>query len=142
MTAREHSYTCGEIVVNKYLKACKDDLPRDFLTNKDSDSSLPKDDYDLIVRRVLGREFKRQPCEEPDCAAAFWRHGYNRFRANWPAHLSSMAPTFMNTARATRRNAWPSATRREFPWHDCDELHPGVVKFVSEWPAQGRNCSH
>ena len=40
------------------------DLPPDFSSNKDTDSSLPKDDYDLIVRRVLGREFKGQPCEE------------------------------------------------------------------------------
>ena len=40
------------------------DLPPDFSSNKDSDSSLPEDEHHLVVRRVLGREFKGELCEE------------------------------------------------------------------------------
>jgi hypothetical protein len=26
-----------------------------------------------------------------------------------------------------------------FLWHDCDEAHPGVVRFVMEWRQMGRD---
>jgi hypothetical protein len=28
-----------------------------------------------------------------------------------------------------------------FLWHDCDHSHPGVVRFISEWRAAGRNIA-
>ena len=86
------------------------DLPPDFSSNKDSDSSLPKDDHRLIVRRVLGREFKGQLCEERIVQQHFGDTAKSISRElAGPPFSSLMAPTLMNTARATRRNAWPSA---------------------------------
>ena len=45
------------------------DLPSDFSSNKDSDSSLPKDDHHLIVRRVLGREFRDNSVKSGLCSS-------------------------------------------------------------------------
>jgi hypothetical protein len=81
------------------------DLPSDFSASEGVDNHLPKDDYHLIGRRILGREFKGQPCESrivqhfPDTAvrdfAQIWR----------PSFFFITAPISMNIARAIPRNA-------------------------------------
>jgi hypothetical protein len=38
------------------------DLPEDFSAGNDPEQKLPKDDFHLIERRVVGREFEGQPC--------------------------------------------------------------------------------
>jgi len=38
------------------------DLPEDFSVERDPEQSLPKDDFHLITRRIVGREFKGHPC--------------------------------------------------------------------------------
>ena len=39
------------------------DLPQDFSADLPPDVNLPKDDFHLIRRRIVGREFKNQDCE-------------------------------------------------------------------------------
>jgi predicted O-methyltransferase YrrM len=38
------------------------DLPETFCAERDAQQSLPKDDFHLIERRVVGREFKGHSC--------------------------------------------------------------------------------
>src|SRR4029077_17463683 len=37
------------------------DLPEDFSVEPDPEQNLPKDDFHLITRRIVGREFKGHP---------------------------------------------------------------------------------
>jgi hypothetical protein len=115
------------------------DLPLDFSIAQDQDNPLPKDDFHLITRRVVGRQFKGQHCEtrivqhfgdtakmdfntlgEPSFFFIDGSHTYEYCRQDSEKCL---------------RLCRPGAT---FLWHDCDEGHPEVLKFLLEWRDLGR----
>jgi len=115
------------------------DLPADFCAEKDA-GNLPKDDFHLITRRVVGREFKGEPCEQriiqhfgDTSAIDFARIGRPTFFFIDGSH------TYEYCRNDSEKCLALCAQGGTFLWHDCDEMHPGVIRFVLEWRALGRN---
>jgi hypothetical protein len=116
------------------------DLPESFSAEGDPEKSLPKDDFHLITRRVVGREFLGQPI-----AARIKQHFGDT--AGWD-FKSAGHPTFFfidgsHTYEYCKNDSEKCfelcGGRGVFLWHDCDEVHDGVVRFVHEWRRQGRD---
>lgn len=115
------------------------DLPETFSPESDAPSHLPKDDLHLIKRRIVGREFKDQPCRQ------ILQHFADT--ATWDFHEAG-SPTFFfidgsHTYEHCRHDSEQCFAlcegRGVFLWHDCDETHPGVIQFVQEWRELGRD---
>ena len=100
----------------------------------------PKDDHHLIVRRVLGREFKGQLCEERIVRQHFGDTAIIDFaRIGRPTFFFiDGTHTYEHCKSDSEKCLAVCPHGGTVFWHDCDELHPGVVKFVSEWPAHGK----
>jgi hypothetical protein len=118
------------------------DLADDFAVPAGPVSALlpPKDDFHLIARRVVGRDFKGQPC-----AQRIRQHFADT--ADWDFRTAGH-PTFFFIDGSHTYEYCKSDTERcynlcaghgVFLWHDCDETHPGVIKFLQEWRQQGRD---
>jgi hypothetical protein len=116
------------------------DLPESFSQEGDSERHIPKDDFHLIARRSVGREYKNRPC-----ASRIRQHFGDT--ANWDFHQAGR-PTFFfidgsHTYEYCKNDSEKCLElcqgRGVFLWHDCDDLHPGVLRFVSEWRRQGRD---
>lgn len=116
------------------------DLPMDFAPSQTQDANLPKDDFHLIGRRVVGREFKNQPCEKRivqhfgDTATLdFSKIGAPNFFFIDGSHTYEYCKNDSEKCFALCHG------KGVFLWHDCDQTHPGVVQFISEWRAAGRD---
>jgi hypothetical protein len=116
------------------------DLPPDFTPPQVAEAGPPKDDFHLITRRIVGREFKDKPIGARirqhfgDTATAdFERFGRPVFFFVDGSHTYEYCKLDSEKSLALCRG------RGVFLWHDCDPAHPGVVKFVCEWRAHGRN---
>ena len=116
------------------------DLPQDFSPEQDPEQNLLKDDFHLIARRTVGREFKGRPC-----ASRIKQHFGDT--ANWDFREAANATCFFVDGSHTYEYCENDSAkclelcggRGVFLWHDCDRMHPGVVEFVSEWRRQGRD---
>ncbi len=116
------------------------DLPPDFSAEKDAGSFPPKDDFHLIARRIVGREFKGQPIENRivqhfgDTALMdFGQIGEPTFFFIDGSH------TYEYCRNDSEKCLAICPQGGTFFWHDCDEMHPGVVKLILEWRALSRN---
>jgi hypothetical protein len=116
------------------------DLPPDFSPSQDIKEGPPKDDFHLIAKRVVGREFKGQAVE-----SCIRQHFGDTATINFQEFGK---PTFFfidgsHTYEYCKQDSEKCLTlcggNGTFLWHDCDEYHPGVVKFISEWRSLGRN---
>jgi hypothetical protein len=117
------------------------DLPSDFSANEDT-GSVPKDDFHLIARRIVGREFKARPCERRivqhfgDTAVMdFTGIGQPTFFFIDGSH------TYEHCKNDSEKCLSLCPKGGTFLWHDCNETHPGVLRFIVEWRAQGRNIA-
>ena len=116
------------------------DLPPNYPVPSSNDPNLPKDDFHLIERRVVGREFKEHPVAARirqhfgDTAALdFAECGCPTFFFIDGAH------TYEYCKQDSEKCLALGGGRGTFLWHDCDGSHPGVLKFVSDWRSSGRN---
>ena len=116
------------------------DLPPGFSAAQDGGGSLPKDDHHLIGRRILGREFRGKPCEGRivqhcgDTAVMdFAPIGQPTFFFIDGTH------TYGHCKSDSEKCLAISPRGGTFLWHDCNEVHPGVVRFILEWRALGRD---
>jgi len=116
------------------------DLPPDFSEIEQPDNNMPKDDFHLIHRRVVGREFKGKEVE-----LHIKQHFGDTAKMNFQEFGK---PTFFfidgshtyEYCKQDSENCYALCDGAgTFFWHDCDEGHPGVVQFISEWRATGRN---
>ncbi len=116
------------------------DLPQNFTVQSDPEKKLPKDDFHLISRRIVGREFIGQPV-----GANIKQHFADT--ASWDFRNAGR-PTFFFIDGSHTYEYCKSDSEKCFElckgqgvflWHDCDDLHPGVVKFFAEWRRQGRD---
>ncbi len=116
------------------------DLPEDFSAGRDPEQRLPKDDLHLVERRIVGREFKGQPC-----ASRIRQHFGDT--ASWN-FAEAGQPTFFFIDGAHTYEYCKSDSEKCFDlcgghgvflWHDCDDGHPGVVQFVNDWRSRGRD---
>jgi hypothetical protein len=116
------------------------DLPKDFSAERDPERNFSKDDFHLISRRIVGREFLGQ-----SCAGRIRQHFADT--ASWDFRHAGNATFFFIDGSHTYKYCKNDSEkcfelcggRGVFLWHDCDFLHPGVAKFVSEWRKQGRD---
>lgn len=116
------------------------DLPPDYAEGRGPASPLPKDDPHLIARRVVGREYRDRAC-----AARIVQHLADT--ATWDFTAAGRPGFFFidgaHTYEYCRNDSEKcfalGGGRGVFVWHDCDEAHPGVVRFVTEWRQQGRD---
>jgi len=118
------------------------DLPPDFSPQQDAKEGPPKDDFHLIARRVVGREFKGLEVESRirqhwgDTAAInFHEFGRPTFFFIDGSHTYEYCKQDSEKCFALCGGAGI------FLWHDCDVAHPGVIKFISEWRGLGRNIA-
>ena len=118
------------------------DLPPDFSRPENPDPNMPKDDFHLIERRVVGREFKGQAMEKcirqhfGDTATInFQEFGKPAFFFIDGSH------TYEYCKQDSEKCFELCGGAGTFLWHDCDAGHPGVVNFISEWRALGRNIA-
>ena len=116
------------------------DLPEDFSPESDPVTGIPKDDFHLIKERRVGREYKNEPCAE-----RIRQHFGDT--AKWDFSEAG-SPTFFfidgshtyEYCKLDSEKCFAACGGRGvFLWHDCDSDHPGVVRFITEWRAMGRN---
>jgi len=118
------------------------DLPPDFSPQTDSNGGPPKDDFHLIARRVVGREFQGQAVAQrirqhfgDSAVIDFQEFGHPTFFFIDGAH------TYEYCKQDSEKCFVQCGGKGVFLWHDCDDTHPGVVKFILEWRGLGRNIS-
>jgi hypothetical protein len=115
------------------------DLPVDF-SETEAGGGIPKDDFHLIRRRVVGREFQGQPV-----AARIKQHFGDTATINFQVFghpgffFIDGSHTYEYCKQDTEKCYALCEGRGTFLWHDCDDWHPGVIKFVDEWRAAGRD---
>jgi hypothetical protein len=117
------------------------DLPPDFAPTDDTaNSGIPKDDFHLIAKRRVGREFRGTEFESRivqhfgDTAQLdFKQVGRASFFFIDGSHTYEYCK---NDSEKCLEIAEPGSV---FLWHDCDANHPGVVQFCHEWRRQGRD---
>jgi hypothetical protein len=133
-TARAMAETLDSAVIHTV------DLPEDFAGDKPGSGSIPKDDFHLIAKRRVGREFKDAP---------FANRVIQHFGDTAELDFSALGkPTFFfidgshtyeyckNDTDKCLAISSPGAT---FLWHDCDRNHRGVMRCLLEWRAMGRD---
>jgi len=116
------------------------DLPLDYKLDAPPLEGMPKDDFQLIARRVVGREFRGQPC-----AARIKQHHVDT--AEWD-FAAAGSPTFFfidgsHTYEYCKNDSDKCFAlcggKGVFLWHDCDRNHPGVIRCLMEWRGLGRD---
>jgi hypothetical protein len=115
------------------------DLPLDYSPSIDPNSGL-KDDFHLIARRKVGREFvgtetgKRIVQHLGDTRAMDFKSlGHPTFFFIDGSH------TYEYCKQDSEKCLEACGGAGTFLWHDCDEVHPDVVKFLLEWRSLGRD---
>ena len=133
-TTRQMAENLGTAIIHTV------DLPQNFSAERDPEHNFPKEDVDLIARRVVGRDFNGHPC-----ASRIKQHFADT--ARWDFHEAGQ-PTFFfidgtHTYEYCKNDSEKCfelcGGRGVFIWHDCNETHPGVVRFISEWRRQGKD---
>lgn len=115
------------------------DLPEDFSASKDS-SVINKDDFHLINRRKVGREYIGTP-EADRVKQHFGDTATLDFSIAKGATFFFIdgSHTYEYCKNDSEKCFELCGGKGVFVWHDCDFSHPGVVRFVNEWRAQGRD---
>lgn len=113
------------------------DLP---LETNGQNEIIPKDDFHLINKRIVGRDYKGLTCERRI-------HQLLVDTAEWDFKEAANASFFFidgsHTYEYVKNDSEKclSVCRKDavFVWHDCDDDHPGVIKFINEWILLGRS---
>jgi hypothetical protein len=116
------------------------DLPLDYVPEQDAATEKKKDDFHLIARRQVGREYRGTSYE-----TRIRQHFVDT--AIWNFKEAAGATLFFIDGSHSYDYAKSDSDRcyelcggkGVFLWHDCDETHPGVVKALLEWRALGRD---
>jgi len=116
------------------------DLPEDFSPQCDANQRLPKDDFHLIERRVVGREFKGHPCADRIKQHFADTASWNFAEAGQPTFFFiDGSHTYEYCLSDSEKCFQLAGARGVFLWHDCDDGHPGLLRFLGEWRARGRD---
>jgi hypothetical protein len=109
------------------------DLPLEFTPGEEDQSHIPKDDFHLIGRRKVGREFIGTPCAE-----RITQHFADTALWNFD---SVGRPTFFfidgsHTYEYCKNDSEKcfglNAGKGVFVWHDVDDYHPEVIRYLNE----------
>jgi hypothetical protein len=116
------------------------DLPGSYWFATDPETRMPKDDFHLISRRDVGRQFRGRPC-----ASRIVQHFADT--ATWDFREAG-APGFFfidgsHTFEYCKNDSQKCLElvrgRSVFIWHDVDEQHCGVIRALLEWRNLGRD---
>jgi hypothetical protein len=115
------------------------DLPPGFSPERDLSQEVPKDDFHLIRRRIVGREYKNQ-CPSERIIQHFGD------TANWDFSSIKNANFFFIDGSHTYEYCKNDSEKcyrvcngkGTFIWHDCDPGHIGVLRFLNKWQTLGR----
>jgi hypothetical protein len=116
------------------------DLPLEADPVDSSESAIPRDDHHLIHRRVVGREFVGQPCE-----LQIRQHLHDTASWDFAAAVDASlyfidgSHTYEYVKNDSEKCLEKCRGAAVFLWHDCDDLHPGIQRFIREWRAIGRD---
>jgi hypothetical protein len=117
------------------------DLPEGIRSESELPRLLPLgDDTQLIRRREVGREFRGW-----DGARRIVQHFGDT--AVWDFREAGRPDFFFIDGAHTYEYCLNDSEKcfalcggaGVFVWHDCDEIHPGVVRFVAHWREMGRD---
>jgi hypothetical protein len=116
------------------------DLPLDFDPGADNKSSIPKDDFHLIGRRVVGREFIGLPCAsritQHYADTALWKFE----EAGFPGFFFiDGSHTYEYCKNDSEKCYQLCGGKGLFLWHDVDDYHPEVIRFINEWRELGHD---
>jgi hypothetical protein len=116
------------------------DLPLDFTPEHDNVILKKKDDFHLIAKRQVGREYRGTPYEtrirQHFADTAVWNF---KEAAGATLFFIDGSHTYDYCKGDSERCYELCRGKGVFLWHDCDETHPGVVKTLLEWRALGRD---
>ena len=116
------------------------DLPPEFRSSSEDSGPIVKSDFHLIARRDVGREFRDTPEEsrirQHFADTATWDFS----EAGKPEFFFIDGSHTYDYCKNDSEKCLALCTGGEvFFWHDCDEVHPDVARFLSEWREMGRN---
>ncbi len=116
------------------------DLPLDFIPDHDNVIEKKKDDFHLIAKRQVGREY-RGTLYETRIRQHFVDTAVWNFKEAAGATLFFIdgSHTYDYCKNDSERCYELCRGKGVFLWHDCDDSHPGVVKVLLEWRALGRS---
>jgi hypothetical protein len=118
------------------------DLPPDFSPPPAPKDGPPKDDFHLIRQRVVGREFKGLALEQRIRQHFGDTAGINFQEFGRPTFFFiDGSHTYEYCKQDSEKCLALCGGTGTFLWHDVDDSHPGVVKFILEWRKLGRNIS-
>jgi hypothetical protein len=116
------------------------DLPLDFNPINDLHAEIKKDDFHLIAKRDVGRDYRGTIVQTQI-------RQYYSDTAIWDFSNAKGASFFFIDGSHTYEYCKNDSERcyelcqgnGVFLWHDCDEAHPGVLRTILEWRHLGRN---
>ena len=114
------------------------DLPIDFSACNDPNTEIPKDDFHLISKRDVGREFRNT-----EFANRIYQHFVDTAKwdfkevGNPSFFFIDGSHTYEYCKNDSEKCFQIAASSSTFVWHDCDSIHPGVVKFLKECRKKG-----
>lgn len=114
------------------------DLPVEFSVERDPEQGLPKDDLHLINRRVIGREYRDCPCADRIIQHFADTASWDFQEAGRPAfYFIDGSHTYEYCKNDSEKCLALAGEGGVFLWHDCDDRHPGVVRFLCECRDRG-----
>ena len=117
------------------------DLPPDFSAETTSAEQLPKDDFHLIGRRVVGREFKGRPCEKGIVQHFGDTVDLDFNKIGQPTFFFIDGSHTYEYCRNDSEKCLALCPRGgTFLWHDCDLGHPGVIRLHFRVAKRGTKC--
>jgi hypothetical protein len=114
------------------------DLPVGFFATHDPEKELLEEDFRLINRRVVGRDFKNHACADRIIQHYGDTASWDFREAGQPTfYFIDGCHTYEYCKNDSEKSFSIAVEDSVFLWHDCDERHPGVVRFLSECRRQG-----
>jgi len=110
------------------------DLPPDAASAQSLIEGKPVDDLNLIESRELGKAFRGKECAQRivqhygDTAA----YDYSVIQDRLSFFLIDGSHTYEYAKSDTLRAIALAQGACTFVWHDCDEIHPGVTRWLGE----------
>lgn len=117
------------------------DLPPQASGAANRPGDLAKDVIHLIAGRVVGREFKGHPCAERITQHYGDTAHWDFAAAGRPSFFFIDGSHTYDYVKNDSEKCLALCAERPatFLWHDCDDPHPGIVRFLLEWRALGRD---
>ena len=116
------------------------DLPEDFSAENDPEQNTPKDDFHLIARRIVGREYKARPCASRVKQHLADTSKWDFREAGHPTFFFiDGSHTYEYCKNDSEKCFALCGGRGVFLWHDCDPMHSGVLRLIAEWRQMGRD---